>query len=81
MPAYRIGMFPFKWDSHCAFLIPLDNLVLFKLKQGVSEAQVEQFINESKEEGRKVPGKAMSWNNQDLSGGYLINWFLQESYL
>lgn len=60
MPAYRVGMSPFKWDWHCTFLIPLDNLVLFKLKKDVSEAQVEQFINESKEEGRKVPGKSMS---------------------
>ncbi|KKP00434.1 hypothetical protein THAR02_07464 [Trichoderma harzianum] len=36
--------------------MPAYRIVLFKLKKDVSEAQVEQFINESKEEGRKVPG-------------------------
>lgn len=42
------------------FLIPLNKLVLFRLKKDAPAAQVEQFINESKEGGRKIPGKTMN---------------------
>ncbi|KAL6796400.1 stress responsive A/B barrel domain protein [Trichoderma sp. SZMC 28013] len=36
--------------------MPVYRVVLFRLKKDASEAQVEQFINESKEEGRKIQG-------------------------
>lgn len=42
----------------CLLLIPLDKTVLFRLKKDAPAAQVEQFITESKEGGRKIPGKA-----------------------